>query len=36
MFAVSWGDMYFRTDWSWTGDYNTSFSADPRLVQEKT
>jgi iron complex outermembrane receptor protein len=22
-----------RLDWSWTGRYNTSFSADPRLVQ---
>lgn len=32
--AVSFGDFYARGDWSWTDDYNTSFSADPRLVQE--
>ena len=30
---VDWGDVYVRGDWSWTDDYNTSFSADPRLVQ---
>lgn len=30
---VSWGDAYARVDWSWSDDYNTSFSADPRLVQ---
>ena len=30
---VDWGDVYGRIDWSWTDDYNTSFSADPRLVQ---
>jgi iron complex outermembrane receptor protein len=30
---VSWGDLFARTDWSWTSDYNTSFSADPRLKQ---
>ena len=23
-----------RIDWSWTDRYNTSFSADPRLVQD--
>lgn len=31
---VSWGDLYSRVDWSWTSDYNTSFSADPRLTQD--
>ena len=31
---VSWGDVYARLDWSWTDRYNTSFSADPRLVQD--
>lgn len=30
---VSWGNVYTRADWSWSDDYNTSFSADPRLVQ---
>ncbi len=30
---VSWGDVYGRVDWSWTDDYNTSFSGDPRLTQ---
>jgi len=31
---VSWGEVYTRADWSWTDDYNTSFSGDPRLVQD--
>jgi iron complex outermembrane recepter protein len=31
---MSWGDLFARTDWSWTSKYNTSFSADPRLKQE--
>jgi iron complex outermembrane recepter protein len=31
---LSWGGLYARLDWSWTGRYNTSFSADPRLVQD--
>jgi iron complex outermembrane recepter protein len=31
---VSWGELYARIDWSWTDEYNTSFSADPRLVQD--
>jgi iron complex outermembrane receptor protein len=31
---VSWGDIYARVDWSWTDEYNTSFSADPLLVQD--
>jgi len=31
---VSWGDYYLRADWSWTDEYNTSFSADPNLVQD--
>jgi iron complex outermembrane recepter protein len=31
--AASFGDFYARADWSWTGTYNTSFSADPRLMQ---
>jgi iron complex outermembrane receptor protein len=30
---VDWGDVYGRVDWSWTDDYNTSFTADPRLIQ---
>ena len=31
---VSWGDVYARADWSWSDEYNTSFGADPRLVQD--
>ncbi len=31
---ASWGELYARIDWSWTDRYNTSFSADPRLVQD--
>ena len=31
---VSWGDVYARFDWSWTSEYNTSFSADPLLTQD--
>lgn len=31
---VSWGDLFARADWSWTDEYQTSFSADPRLVQK--
>jgi len=31
---VSWGDVYARLDWAWSDEYNTSFSADPRLVQD--
>ena len=27
------GDWFGRLDWSWTDDYNTSLSLDPRLVQ---
>jgi iron complex outermembrane receptor protein len=30
---VQWGSFFTRADWSWTSDYNTSFSADPRLKQ---
>jgi iron complex outermembrane receptor protein len=30
---VQWGSLYTRADWSWTSEYNTSFSADPRLHQ---
>jgi iron complex outermembrane receptor protein len=30
---MNWGELYARIDWSWTDEYNTSFSADPRLVQ---
>lgn len=30
---MGWGGLSARVDWSWTGDYNTSFSADPRLTQ---
>lgn len=32
---VSWGELYARIDWSWLDRYNTSFSADPRLVQKE-
>ena len=31
---VSWGEVYARSDWAWSDEYNTSFSADPRLVQD--
>ena len=31
---VTWADVYARADWSWTDNYNTSSSADPRLVQD--
>ncbi len=31
---VSWGDVYARADWAWSDEYNTSSSADPRLVQD--
>lgn len=31
---TSWGNVSGRLDVSWTDQYNTSFSADPRLVQE--
>ncbi len=31
---VSWGEIYARGNWSWSDEYNTSFSADPRLVQD--
>lgn len=31
---VSWGEAYARADWAWSDEYNTSFSADPRLVQD--
>jgi iron complex outermembrane receptor protein len=30
---ATWGGLFARLDWSWTDAYNTSFSADPRLVQ---
>ena len=30
---TSWGDVYARADWSYTSEYNTSFSADPLLKQ---
>jgi outer membrane receptor protein involved in Fe transport len=26
--------VYARADWAWSDNYNTSFSADPRLVQD--
>lgn len=32
--AMRWGALFGRVDWSWTDRYNTSFSADPRLVQD--
>lgn len=31
---VRWGSIYARADWSWTDEYNTSFSSDPRLIQD--
>jgi outer membrane receptor protein involved in Fe transport len=31
---VSWGELFGRLDWSWTDRYNTTFSADPRLLQD--
>lgn len=31
---VSWGQVDARVSWSWTDDYNTSFSADPSLTQD--
>jgi len=31
---VRWGEVYARTDWAWSDNYNTSYSADPRLVQD--
>jgi len=31
---IGWGDFFARADWSWTSEYNTSFSADPRLKQD--
>ena len=30
---TSWGDLFARGDWSTTSEYNTTFSADPRLFQ---
>jgi iron complex outermembrane receptor protein len=30
----SWGRFDARVSWSWTDDYNTSFSADPNLAQD--
>jgi outer membrane receptor protein involved in Fe transport len=31
---VGAGSLFTRVDWSWTSEYNTSFSADPRLTQD--
>ncbi len=31
---VSWGELFARIDVSWNDEYNTSFSADPRLIQK--
>ncbi len=31
---VNWGEVYARADWAWSDNYNTSFSADPNLVQD--
>jgi iron complex outermembrane receptor protein len=31
---MSWGELSLRLNASWTDRYNTSFSADPRLVQD--
>ena len=30
---MEWGGFSALVDWSWTDEYNTSFSADPRLTQ---
>jgi iron complex outermembrane receptor protein len=30
---LAWGALSLRADWSWTDDYNTNFSGDPRLQQ---
>jgi iron complex outermembrane receptor protein len=30
----SWGNLYGRIDMSWNDQYNTSYSADPRLIQK--
>ena len=30
---TGWGDVFVRGDWSTTSEYNTTFSADPRLTQ---
>ena len=32
--TASWGELFGRLDWSWTDRYHTTFSADPRLMQE--
>jgi hypothetical protein len=32
--TISWGDYYVRGNWSWTDEYNTTFSADPRWTQD--
>ena len=32
--SVSWGELFARIDVSWNDQYNTSYSADPRLIQE--
>jgi iron complex outermembrane receptor protein len=31
---VSWGSVSGRLDWSWTDRYHTTFSADPRAMQD--
>jgi outer membrane receptor protein involved in Fe transport len=31
---VSWGELFARIDVSWNDQYNTSYSADPRLIQQ--
>jgi hypothetical protein len=31
---VSWGMLFARIDAAWNDQYNTSFSADPRLIQK--
>jgi hypothetical protein len=31
---VNWGTLFARIDVSWNDQYNTSFSADPRLIQK--
>ncbi len=32
--SVSWGKLFGRLDVSWNDQYDTSYSADPRLIQE--
>jgi len=33
---VSWGELFARIDMAWNDQYNTSYSADPRLIQKSS